>query len=297
MANSVDDILEHLYDGLYFVDKDRRITSWNYGAYEITGFASDEVVHKNCYANILNHVDIDGVALCFDGCPLHATLQDGVVREVNVFLQHKHGHRVPVMVKTLPIYNHEGEIEGAVEIFQEIIDERFLHDSILKLQREASQDSLTNIPNRKYLHALLESKIREYRITNVPFGINFIDIDHFKSINDTYGHRVGDEILKMLVQTIQSNLRIKDVMGRLGGEEFIIIYTDVNAAGLEHVSNKVRTLVEASALRLPDKDLKITISIGATLVNEQDSVQSILERADMLMYQSKQNGRNRTTFG
>ena len=101
----------------------------------------------------------------------------------------------------------------------------------------------------------------------------------------------------MLVQTIQSNLRIKDVMGRLGGEEFIIIYTDVNAAGLEHVSNKVRTLVEASALRLPDKDLKITISIGATLVNEQDSVQSILERADMLMYQSKQNGRNRTTFG
>ena len=297
MVKNETDILDNLYEGVYFVDKERTITSWNAGAHHITGFAPNEVVHKKCYANILNHVDIDGVALCFDGCPLHSTIQDGVAREATVFLQHKHGHRVPVMIKALPIYNNEGVIEGAVEIFTEIKEVSNLSDDIMKLQMEASQDSLTNVPNRKYLNAIIESKIREYKAVNVPFGVNFIDIDNFKHVNDTYGHGIGDEILKLLVQTIQSNLRKNDVIGRLGGEEFIIVFSDLNDAGLERVSEKIRKLVEASALRLPDQDLKVTISIGATLVNEQDTVLSIIERADNLMYQSKKNGKNRVTFG
>ena len=100
-----------------------------------------------------------------------------------------------------------------------------------------------------------------------------------------------------MVQTIQSNLRKNDVIGRLGGEEFIIVFSDLNDSGLERVSEKIRKLVEASALRLPDQDIKVTISIGATLVNEQDTVLSIIERADNLMYQSKKNGKNRVTFG
>ena len=290
------DILENLYEGVYFVDKDRTITSWNNGALNITGFEPNEVIHRKCYSNILNHVDVNGVALCFDGCPLHATIQDGVAREANVFLQHKNGHRVPVMVKALPIYNNEEEIIGAVEIFSEIKEENNLRTDILKLQAEASQDSLTNVPNRKYLNAIIESKIREFKAVNVPFGVNFIDIDNFKHINDTYGHGIGDEILKLLVQTVQSNLRKNDIIGRLGGEEFVVVFSDINKQGLEKASEKIRTLVESSSLRLTDNDLKITISIGATLVNENDTVSSILERSDNLMYQSKKNGKNRVTF-
>ncbi len=106
MSKNKYDILENLYEGVYFVDKERTITSWNNGATQLTGFSQDEVVHKKCFSNILNHVDVNGIALCFDGCPLHATIQDGVPREANVFLQHKNGHRVPVMVKALPIYNN-----------------------------------------------------------------------------------------------------------------------------------------------------------------------------------------------
>ncbi len=297
MENYETDVLENLYEGVYFVDKERTITSWNNGAHNITGFSPDEVVHKKCYSNILNHVDINGVALCFDGCPLHATIKDGLAREANVFLQHKNGHRVPVMIKALPIFNNEGLIEGAVEIFSEIKEASVLHDDILKLQMEASQDALTNIPNRKYLNAIIESKLREFKVVNVPFGVNFIDIDNFKHINDTYGHGIGDEILKLLVQTIKSNLRKNDIIGRLGGEEFIIVFSDLNDLGLERVSEKIKTLVETSALRLPEHDLKITVSIGATLVKENDTVLSIIERSDNLMYQSKKNGKNRVTFG
>jgi len=291
------EILENLYEGVYFVDKTRTITSWNKGAHEITGFSSDEVKHKKCYSNILNHVDINGVALCFDGCPLHATIQDGIARESNVFLQHKNGHRVPVKIKVLPIYSNEGNIEGAVEIFTEIKEEKSIQSDLLKLQLEASQDTLTSVPNRKYLNAIIESKLREFKAVNVSFGINFIDIDNFKNINDTYGHGVGDEILKLLVNTIKSNLRKNDIIGRLGGEEFIIVFADISQSDLEIVSEKIRTLVEASALRLPTQDLTITISIGATLIEKSDNVLSIIERADKLMYISKKNGKNRVTIG
>lgn len=297
MTNKHNDILENLYEGVYFVDRDRTITSWNKGASQITGFEKDEVIHKKCYSNILNHVDINGTALCFDGCPLHATIQDGIAREANVFLQHKNGHRVPVTVKALPIYNNNEEIIGAVEIFSEVKDGSNLQNDILRLQTEASQDALTAVPNRKYLNALIESKLREYKVTGVPFGINFIDIDNFKNINDTYGHNIGDEILKLLVQTIKSNLRKNDVIGRLGGEEFVVIFSDVNNQGLEIASNKIRRLVETSSLRLVDMELKITISVGATLVSENDTVKSILERSDLLMYQSKKSGKNKVTLG
>lgn len=290
-------IIENLFEGVYFVDKTRTITSWNNGAQQITGFTSEEVKLKKCYANILNHVDINGVALCFDGCPLHATIMDGKTREANVFLQHKNGHRVPVMVKALSIYNKEGVIEGAVEIFTEIKHENNIQSDFTRLQNEASQDSLTGIPNRKYLNAIIESKIREYKAVNIPFGIIFIDIDNFKHINDTYGHGIGDEVLKLLVRTIQSSLRKNDVVGRLGGEEFIIIYADINDEGLSITSEKIRTLVETSTLRLLTQDLKITISIGATSVNESDIVSSIIERADKLMYISKKNGKNQVTIG
>jgi len=290
-------ILENLFEGVYFVDQNRTITSWNTGAQQITGFSSEEVVHRHCYDNILNHVDENGVALCFDGCPLHATMEDGKARSTQVYLQHKDGHRVPVIVKALPIHDNHGDITGAVEIFTEIQSEKSFRSSFERLQKEASEDALTGIPNRKYLLALIESKLREYKAVGVSFGLCFLDIDHFKNINDSYGHEIGDEILKLLVRTISLSLRKNDIMGRLGGEEFVVLVSDIDQKGLEKVSEKIRSLIENSKLRHQEYELSMSISIGATLVESKDSPESILQRADLLMYHSKNTGRNKVSIG
>jgi len=290
-------ILENLFEGVYFVDQDRTITSWNLGAHQITGFTSEEVVHRHCYDNILNHVDENGVALCFNGCPLHATMDDGISRSNFVYLQHKDGHRLPVMIKALPLHNDQGKIVGAIEMFTQIQNDMSFQKNLEKLQREASEDALTGVPNRKYLSAMIESKIREYKAVGVSFGISFIDIDNFKYINDTYGHEVGDEILKLLVRTISSCLRKNDTLGRLGGEEFVVILSDVDQKGLSIVSEKIRALVESSKLRLAQLDISITISQGSTLVITSDTVASLLQRADLLMYKSKKEGKNRVSLG
>jgi diguanylate cyclase (GGDEF)-like protein/PAS domain S-box-containing protein len=289
--------IENLFEGVYTVDVDRKILYWNQGAMTITGYNSDEIIRRSCFDNILNHVNEDGVGLCFDGCPLKATIEDGIEREASVYLRHKSGHRVPVKVRTIPLRNGDQKIIGALELFTENKDEASLRNSLEHYKKQSNEDPLTKAANRRYFLVMIESKIREFKIVGTPFGIAFLDIDNFKHFNDSFGHEVGDKVLKILAETIQSNLRKNDLLGRWGGEEFVILFSDVDSNGLMIASEKARKLVAASSLRLSDQYLNITISIGATLFGENDDCDSIVTRSDQLMYLSKKSGKNKVTIG
>ena len=297
MEKNYEEVLELLYEGIYFVDNDRTIISWNKGAEKITGYKADEVIGKKCYENILNHVDESGNLLCILGCPLHATIGDGAAREARVFLQHKKGFRVPIDVRTTPTYDKNGNITGAAEVFIDDKNKVQILSSLEKYKREATEDLLTRIPNRRYLMAALGARMSEYVELAVPFGVAFLDIDNFKKVNDVYDHDTGDEILKMVAQTLEGNLRKQDVVGRWGGEEFVAIFPDVDAAGIEAVTQKMRFLVAESKVRKDFGEIKVTISIGATIVLPEDTVELIVSRADRLMYESKEAGKNRVTIG
>jgi diguanylate cyclase (GGDEF)-like protein/PAS domain S-box-containing protein len=288
--------IENLFEGVYTVDADRKILYWNQGAETITGYKSDELICRSCFDNILNHVNEDGVGLCFDGCPLKATIEDGMEREAAVYLQHKSGHRVPVKVRTIPLRDSEQKVIGALELFTENKDEVSLRNSLESYKKQSLEDPLTKAANRRYFLAIIESKIREFKIMGTTFGIAFLDIDDFKHVNDTYGHEVGDKVLKILAETVQSNLRKHDSLGRWGGEEFIILFSDVDSEGLLNAAEKIRNLVAASSLRLSDQNLKITVSIGATVNVDNDDPESIVMRADQYMYISKKSGKNKVTI-
>jgi len=122
------------------------------------------------------------------------------------------------------------------------------------------------------------------------------DIDHFKKVNDTYGHNVGDEILKLIAQTLKVNIRGEDKIGRWGGEEFIAILKVDNIFELEVIANKLCLLVANSFYTLDEKEkLSVTISIGGSMYKEGDDLNSLVSRADSNMYVSKELGRNRVT--
>ena len=163
-------------------------------------------------------------------------------------------------------------------------------------QKLALLDSLTNLGNRRYIEINLRSKLDEMRRYHLPFGILFMDIDRFKDINDTHGHVVGDEMLKMIARTLSGNLRPSDMLGRWGGEEFVAIIANLDEEGLYEIANRCRFLVEQSSLSADGKKLRATISIGATLCQPEDALDALMERADSLMYQSKLAGRNRVTI-
>jgi diguanylate cyclase (GGDEF)-like protein/PAS domain S-box-containing protein len=290
-------ILENLYDGVYFVDRERRISYWNAGAKRITGYPPERMLGSFCYDNLLQHITEEGLQLCQHGCPLLATIQDGKPREAQVFLRHAEGYRVPVLVRTSPILDKRSRIVGAVEVFSN-------NQTLMKMRRRVSQleqtvvyDALTMIGNRKHIELKLKTALQEYQQNRMAFGILFIDIDHFKSFNDTYGHITGDKVLRAVANTLRYNLRETDTCGRWGGEEFLAIVFNVNAELLKGIAEKLRFLVAQTGIQAGDETPQVTISIGGTLICPDDTLESLIDRADKLMYISKSTGRNRVTIG
>ncbi len=291
-------LLDNLYDGVYFMDSERRITYWNQGAERLTGYDNEEVVGCYCRENILEHVDESGTRLCESSlCPAAKTLEDGEAREEEVYLHHKSGHRVPVSIRVAPIKNPGGSIIGAVEVFSDASFKIDARHTIEELQRMALLDGLTGVGNRRYAEMNLNFRLAEMDRYGWPFGALFIDLDNFKDINDTYGHEVGDAILKMAAKTLSNSLRSFDTMCRWGGEEFVAIIVNVDAKRLQTVCEKLRAMVEQSSIALNGRSLGVTISIGGTIAGDGDDMQSLIRRADELMYRSKSAGRNRATIG
>jgi diguanylate cyclase (GGDEF)-like protein/PAS domain S-box-containing protein len=295
--NSYSRILDSLYDGLYFVDQDRVIRYWNKAAERISGFTAFEVVGKSCADNILTHVDSHGLGLCKGMCPLAMTIADGKAREAEVFLHHKDGHRVPVSVRVSTLTDADGKVIGGVELFSDISSFQSIGLRLKELEEMVLLDSLTGLANRNGIEKEILVRLEEQKRFGVLFGILFMDIDYFKRFNDTYGHDVGDRVLRFVADTLVKNARPFDVVGRWGGEEFIGIIRNVNHQQLEHLGNRLRVLVENSYITLENDQLHVSISLGATLTRDDDRMDTVLKRADTLLYESKGAGRNRLTIG
>jgi len=289
------DLLDHLSDGVYFTDTERRITYWNKAAERLTGYTREEVLGRSCRDNLLMHVDEHGRQLCLAGCPLSQAMEERRPREQEVFLRTKEGHRLPVLVKAAPIIGAGGEVTGAVEIFSSNSARIQILERLAEMERDALIDTLTGIPNRRHMEMHLRSRLEEFRRHGWIFGILFIDVDQFKSINDRYGHAIGDKVLRMVGQTLNASSRYFDHVGRWGGEEFMAVIVNVTADRLAEIAERFRVLVERSALPRNDQGdmVSVTISLGGAEVRQEDTVESIIERADRMLYRAKQSGRNR----
>ncbi|MSN26828.1 MAG: diguanylate cyclase [Geobacter sp.] len=290
-----DKLLDSLFDGVYFVDRNRRITYWNTAAERISGYSKTEMTGSCCYNNLLRHIDTDGRELCLDGCPLSATILDGNVREAAVFLHHKLGHRVPVSVRTSPVRDDDGSIIGAVEIFNDNSNSMQILHEYERLKQEAYLDALTGIGNRRYGEMTLSTRMYDLRTHDIPFGILFMDIDHFKNFNDRFGHKTGDDVLVMVAKSISFSLRKMDVVARWGGEEFVVILPGATWVIVRAVAERIRILIENSFILADEKKQNVTVSVGGTMSRTDDDLETVISRADALMYLSKSAGRNRVS--
>jgi diguanylate cyclase (GGDEF)-like protein/PAS domain S-box-containing protein len=290
-------VLDNIDDGVYFVDRDRRISYWSQGAERITGYPSEAVLGRSCADGILVHVDGSGISLCQSGCLLAATMEDGEPRQAHLYLHHSEGHRLPVVVRSTPIRGPSGEVEGAVETFSDNSRLQTALKRVHELSAAVVRDPLTGIGNRRSVESQLKDCLAECRRSGRRMGALFVDIDHFKAVNDNYGHDVGDQVLKMVANTLKRNLRVSDVIGRWGGEEFVAVIKGIEEARLLVTAEKLRMLVANSFLDLQGDPLGVTISLGATLTHPEDTPKTLVKRADSLLYRSKTEGRNRVTFG
>lgn len=291
-----ENVVSSLYEGLYVVDRERRIRYWNKAAEKITGFTAEEVIGSSCSDNILVHIDAEGNSLCEGMCPLAATMEDGRTRQAEVFLHHKSGHRLPVLVRTTPLKNTNAEIIGSVELFSDNSAWQAMQKEVARLRQLSLIDSLTELPNRRYLESQIESALSLMSRLKRPFGILFMDIDHFKRFNDNLGHQIGDLALKTVADTFRYAVRPSDIIGRWGGEEFLGIFPDMDGKSLHHTAERLRILVEHSQVEPLNEILRVTLSVGGVIASPEDDMESLIDKADTAMYTSKEQGRNRVTI-
>jgi diguanylate cyclase (GGDEF)-like protein len=217
--------------------------------------------------------------------------------EQEVFLHHKDGHRVPVLVRVSPVKDRGGKVVGGVEIFSDNSPKVTLVQRIEELQNLALLDALTETGNRRYAEITLHAKFNEMQRYGWTFGLLFMDIDHFKEVNDSCGHDAGDSVLKAVAKTLKNGVRSFDAVSRWGGEEFVAIISSTDEAHLRSLGDRLRLLIEQSGIPAGKNTVRITISVGATLAGADDTPETALRRADSLMYESKTKGRNLVTFG
>ncbi len=289
-------IVANLYEGLYVVDRQRRIRYWNKAAEELTGFTANEVMGSRCSDNILSHIDAEGNSLCQGMCPLAATMEDGQTRQAEVFLHHKSGHRIPVMVRVTPLKNDREEIIGGIEIFSDNTPWQAMQEELARLRQLSLIDPLTELPNRRYVETHIETSLSLLLRIDMPFGLLFLDIDHFKRFNDTLGHQIGDLALKTVADTFRHAIRSSDIIGRWGGEEFLGVFRNLDHQTLYDTAERLRMLVEHSHVEPENKILRVTLSAGGVIASAEDTMDSLIEKADTAMYTSKEQGRNRVTI-
>jgi diguanylate cyclase (GGDEF)-like protein/PAS domain S-box-containing protein len=289
-------LLDHVSNGVYFVDRELKILYWNEGAYRLTGYKAEEILGRYCHDDLLCHVDQLGNNLCVKGCLFRACLSDGAVHEANVFLRHKQGRRVPVWIQVRPLRGADGSVIGAVEIFSDNSAEIDARRKIEAMNRLAFLDHLTQLPNRRYMEMTLQTALSEFAVHKDPLGLFVIDIDRFKQINDSFGHAMGDIALQEAAKTLVGSLRPTDIVGRWGGDEFLAIARNINPQILSELAERCVVLISETLVPTSDgRRISLSSSVGATLSRPGESAEELFRRADELLYHSKTGGRGRAT--
>jgi diguanylate cyclase (GGDEF)-like protein len=169
-------------------------------------------------------------------------------------------------------------------------------ENIQIVTNHANRDFLTGLYNRRYFFESMAGYEDETKSTGEKFAIAMIDIDHFKSINDTYGHDIGDKVIVALSEILRTSTSHRDIVARFGGEEFCVVLKNINRYSAVDIFNRIREEVENFSFAVDTtKSIKFTISIGATMYNDEGINESINE-ADMMLYNAKNEGRNRVVF-
>ncbi|WP_160115460.1 sensor domain-containing diguanylate cyclase [Marinobacterium lutimaris] len=284
---SMDAISAAVGEGIFVLGHRGESVYVNRSACQLTGYSPEELLNSDIHSLIHRHGPDDKGA----PCPILKTLQTGVPYEGDEWFMHRDGSGFPVVVTSRPMIE-DGHIAGVVTVFRDITERKKMEE---RLARLATVDELTGLLNRRALMAAISAEIARLHRSGANSAVMMIDFDHFKQINDTYGHDAGDRVLQHVSELARQCLRETDVLGRIGGEELAVLLPDTDIEGARILAERLREQVENSTTRSEAGDeISMTLSVGICELkqNERDA-SDLLRRADGALYKAKHSGRNR----
>lgn len=300
------DILQHIDVGLVVIDRQCRVKVWNGFMENHSGMVPEKVKGKSLI-ELFPEIPADWFKSKVDSAALL------VNRTFTIWEQRPHLVKFktyqPITgiedfmfqnVTIIPLNSATGEVEDLAVIIYDVTDvatsKRQLEAANVNLQTLSRTDRLTQLNNRGYWEEMLNLEYARFKRYGVPAVLVMFDIDHFKKVNDTYGHQAGDRVIQAVSQLLRNNLRQTDIAGRYGGEEFGVILPDTNAEGGLVFTERLRKSAEAHPVFHDDKEIRYTISLGISeIYKECPTPKQWLEQADKALYDSKHGGRNRSS--
>ena len=290
-AVEVSDLYENAPCGYHSLDSKGRIVKMNRTELNWLGYAAEDIIDQIDYRELITPETRDQFDIAF------ANVLNAQQGSAECSLITRNGGRRDVMIQA-SAYSREGHFVHSRATVFDLTERKQLEE---KLRAQAMTDPLTGVFNRRYLQSQATTEMSRARRQNQPITLIAIDIDHFKHINDEYGHDVGDDVLKTFTNVVADLLRQEDLLCRVGGEEFAILLPNTSLAQAEQVAERIRQTIAATPITAPEessgKPLWLTASLGVTsILSTESSLKPALKRADIGLYQAKESGRNRVVI-
>lgn len=290
-------LLENLYEGVYYVDLDRKIKYWSKGAEIITGYSSSDVLGKQCSDKFLAHTTLDGKKLCKSGCLMRNTLATGIYFKTEAYLRHKDGKTVHISVRISPMFDAKGIIVGAAHIFTN--NETYLSSrpNEIKKKFELYYDPLTELPSRYNTELILKTKTEEFRRYHWHFATFMLQLDNYEHLKKIYNNKsTTDGFIKHFSSLIKKDVRPFDILGRWSENQFLVIMINVKKKAMLMLGERMRALIENSDFKAGKASIKLTFSQSSVLIGNDVSNEELIEKLEELLKKSIEAGGNRSSY-
>jgi diguanylate cyclase (GGDEF)-like protein/putative nucleotidyltransferase with HDIG domain len=285
-------LLDNMYDGVMFVDAALRIQFWNQAAARLTGLSTDAVYQRTFVPSLLEMRDENGRPMADADCPVAFALRTGVQWLRRLSLRGRAGRQMSVDAHAIPVCNHEGVVIGLVLLMHDASRQISLEARCQDLHSLATRDPLTQVANRAEFEKLFPQYVERHQESRLPLSLIVADIDRFKSVNDTYGHQAGDEVLQSFARLLKTSCREGDLVARYGGEEFVLLWGDCDIASAVRRAEELRLAFSQIAQPALEGNCA-TASFGVTQLQAGDTPETLFRRADRALLAAKNTGRNR----
>lgn len=285
-------LLEQMQAAAIYIDSQGRVTMWNRGAERMTGIPAPAILHRPWQPGMVQMRTSEGHTILDDQCPILSALQSGMpTRSERLQIRSRSDRPMVIEASAAPVLGPEQAVIGVAAILRDASRQVVLEEHLVDLHDRATRDPLTKVSNRAEFDRVHKEFVKTHLASGMPCSLVISDIDFFKKINDEYGHQAGDEALVSFASLLQRNARPEDLVARYGGEEFVLLCADCDGATASRRADEIRRQLA----EMPQSSLsgnRITASFGVTEIQNGDTPDTMLRRADRGLLQAKDNGRN-----
>jgi diguanylate cyclase (GGDEF)-like protein/PAS domain S-box-containing protein len=281
-------LLDSLGEGVFGIDAAGHFTFVNPAGLRLLGYDSEaELLGDNAHA-LTHHHDADGEPYPEARCPIYRVMETGEpLEEWRDWFWRRDGSGFHVEVYATPLWREMGTVFGGVVVFRDVSEQVRLEGQLRHL---AHHDPLTGLYNRTALEEQLDQELHRATRYGTTFSLVMFDLDHFKAVNDRYGHDIGDHALQTVARLVSGQLRTSDALGRWGGEEFLILLPETGSAEANTLAERIRRTVAEHDFGEPDN---LSLSLGIATLRDQEPRSELFRRLDAALYRAKDEGRNR----